>query len=98
MSWSSSFWVLLFCCNVMRVSPQCQIAQACITDFSASNCTAGQQWVPNSIAEGCCPSCVPSGGKLSLLKYVYNYKIHLTVQKLCVCIIIVSYFTYTDGC
>ncbi|XP_022830146.1 thyroglobulin-like [Spodoptera litura] len=62
MSRSSSFWVLLFCYNIMRVSPQCQIAQVCITDYNKSDCAGIEELVPNSIVEGCCPSCTIGGG------------------------------------
>lgn len=54
-------WVLLFCCILRGVTPQCSIAQVCVTDLSDSDCKT--VWTPNEVAvpgssiSGCCPNC-----------------------------------------
>ncbi|KAF9413128.1 hypothetical protein HW555_008570 [Spodoptera exigua] len=60
MSRRNFFWLLLFCYNILRVNTQCEIAQVCVTDISASDCFGIEQLIPNSIVHGCCPSCKQS--------------------------------------
>lgn len=52
-----SLWILLLCFTFRSVSPQCTVAQTCISDISISDCHANQVLVPGSSVHGCCTSC-----------------------------------------
>lgn len=58
-----TLWILLLCFTFRSVSPQCSIAQTCISDISIDDCWGTQVLVPGSGVDGCCTSCQEPSGK-----------------------------------